>query len=319
MKANGHSREVSIRSVFSGALVPIDQVRAVIEAETDADRLADFDRQLEAASTIDRDNLERLNYWSELGLYSFHRLGQVIREEQESGKRRKKGRPKKSESVSHLTAAELFRQQSAKRFSENPVEKLSEYAHLQRESMLEITKAGATRYAIMGPAHVSNNTGGFEWFTPPKFLDAARAVMGRIELDPASSEVAQRTVQADRYYTIEDDGLLQPWFGNVWLNPPYAKALVVAFAERLADHFQDGTVSQAVALVNNATETKWFQGLAATAAMLCFPDGRIEYFDEFGESIGQPLQGQVLLYFGHRGDAFRKQFSSFGFCARPYR
>jgi hypothetical protein len=58
-----------------------------------------------------------------------------------------------------------------------------------------------------------------EWFTPAKYIAAARAVLGGIDLDPASNAIAQATVRAGRYYSKDDDGLAQPWHGRVWLNP----------------------------------------------------------------------------------------------------
>jgi len=74
--------------------------------------------------------------------------------------------------------------------------------------------------------HRAQGTGDNEWYTPTVYVEAARQVLGEIELDPASSEIAQRVVQAVDYFTIDLDGLKQPWFGKVWLNPPYAQPAI---------------------------------------------------------------------------------------------
>lgn len=159
-------------------------------------------------------------------------------------------------------------------------------------------------------AHVSQATGNNEWYTPPEYIEAARAVMGDIDCDPASSEKANRIVKAAIFYSIEDDGLRQRWQGRVWLNPPYAQPLIMQFAQRLIDGLDDG-VKEACVLVNNATETAWFQMFLERAQAVCFPKGRVRFLDPEG-SPGAPLQGQVIFYYGPNSERFFQIFARFG-------
>jgi ParB family chromosome partitioning protein len=161
--------------------------------------------------------------------------------------------------------------------------------------------------------HVSYNSGENEWYTPPEYLDAARELLGGIDLDPASSDAAQENVRAAEYYTADDDGLQHDWRGRVWLNPPYAAEPVSQFVHKLLDHYATGEVTAAILLVNNATETKWFQRAMRECAVICFPDGRIHFLDKDGTE-GQPLQGQALLYFGDDGKQFIETHKRFGEC-----
>ena len=161
-------------------------------------------------------------------------------------------------------------------------------------------------------AHVANNSGNNEWYTPPKFIELARQVMGGIDLDLATSEVANRVVQAPKIFTAEDDGRAQQWSGRVWMNPPYAQPLMGDFAEAVASKYESGEIEQACILVNNGTETQWFQRMLGAADAVCFPKTRIKFIDPDGNPSGAPLQGQAILYMGGNVAAFTSLFAEEG-------
>jgi len=163
--------------------------------------------------------------------------------------------------------------------------------------------------------HVTHNSGYNEWYTPPEIIEAVRDVMGGIDLDPASSDIANKVVRADRYYTAEQNGLLQEWYGRVWLNPPYSNPLITQFCMTLVSHYVTGKVQEACVIVNNATETKWFQALASVANAVCFPKSRIRFWSP-GKASLSPLQGQVIIYLGPNVDRFIKRFAPFGVVLR---
>jgi len=151
---------------------------------------------------------------------------------------------------------------------------------------------------------------GDEWYTTAEYVEAARAVMGEIDLDPASCAAAQEVVRAVLYYDKQDDGLhLQSeWSGRVWLNPPYSNPS--PFTDRAIEMYQAGKIDQCIILVNNATETRWFQRLLASYPA-CFLDRRISFWHP-GRSADGPRQAQVVFYLGQEWDRFVERFHSLG-------
>lgn len=158
-------------------------------------------------------------------------------------------------------------------------------------------------------AHVKNNSGQQEWYTPPAIIEAARRTMGGIDLDPASNVQAQEWIQAGSYYTRDDDGLLLSWGGKVWLNPPYEGKLIRAFVDKL---LSERGVEQAITLTNNATETAWGQRLLSLAGAVCFPAKRIRYLSPTGEK-NTGLQGQMICGFNVDRVRFKQEFEEFGY------
>jgi len=68
--------------------------------------------------------------------------------------------------------------------------------------------------------NIRHSSATVEHYTPPEIVEAARFTLGHIDLDPASCAKANTTVRANRWYGLVDNGYLQTWEGNVFLNPP---------------------------------------------------------------------------------------------------
>lgn len=165
---------------------------------------------------------------------------------------------------------------------------------------------------------VEVNSGENEWYTPAEYIEMARQVLGSIDLDPASSEAANRVVQAGQFFTHKSDGLKQEWRGNVWMNPPYAQPLISQFAGKLVDEHEAGNVASAIVLTNDCTDTGWFHRLATASSAICFIRGRIRFVSTDGEK-GTPTQGQAFFYFGQALDDFAAVFTKIGFVAEVRR
>jgi len=162
----------------------------------------------------------------------------------------------------------------------------------------------------------TEGTGEFERYTPKQYIEAARKVLGAIDLDPASNKQAQEWIQAEQFFTEKDDGLAQEWFGRVWLNPPYHRELAPKFIDRLVREFTAGRVTAAILLTNNSTETEWFYVALKACASICFTRGRINFHVPKGPDVS-PTQGQAFFYFGDDVAAFEREFASIGFGVRP--
>lgn len=131
------------------------------------------------------------------------------------------------------------------------------------------------------------------WLTPQFVLDA----LGSFDLDPCASTV-QPWPTASRCYTETDNGLLLPWEGRVWLNPPYSITLMTAFMRRMARH------NHGTALIFAKTETRlFFEHVWDKATALLFIRSRLHFHYPTGEmapyNSGAP---SVLIAYG-RDDA----------------
>lgn len=155
-------------------------------------------------------------------------------------------------------------------------------------------------------------TGENESYTPLIYIEAARKVLKRIDLDPATSEFGQGRVKAQKYYTAKDNALTKDWIGKIWMNPPYSQPLIYDFIKKAVSEYQKKNITEAIILTNNYTDTQWFHLIESVSSLLCFTKGRIKFEKEDG-SIAQAMNGQTFFYWGENEKIFTEIFLEFGF------
>lgn len=136
--------------------------------------------------------------------------------------------------------------------------------------------------------HQSANMKTDEWLTPPELLQQ----LGVFDLDPCSP-VNRPWDTALKHYTLEDNGLVLPWFGRVWLNPPYGREMA-QWLERMADH------ANGISLIFARTDTQAFhRSVFNKADSLLFIENRLTFYSSCG--IKAPHNGgapSVLIAYG---------------------
>lgn len=143
-----------------------------------------------------------------------------------------------------------------------------------------------------------------DWLTPPELIRAA----GPFDLDPCAHPSQPWATAATQFCLPEQNGLLLPWSGCVWCNPPYGRE-VKHWAKRLALH-GDGLF-----LVFARTETQALVPLwKHSAAMLFFANRLV-----FCRPDGTPQRGggapSLLAAFGEKNisrlERVREQFPGY--------
>lgn len=173
-----------------------------------------------------------------------------------------------------------------------------------------------TRYDFHGTT--SNSP---EHYTPTEWIERVKGVMGDIDIDPASSDVAQEVVQAKNYYTVESDGLSQEWHGRVFINPPGDKTgkIVRLFWSKLVLELVRNHVSEFIWLAFNISQLRtlqhpekpfMFDGNKTREVLenssVCVPSSRIHF------TARHPTRDSAFIYTGPNKDKFKELFGPHG-------
>lgn len=147
--------------------------------------------------------------------------------------------------------------------------------------------------------------------TPMFVIEAVREVLGRIDLDPASSAAANVRVGATRFFDgIERDGLKEDWHGRVFMNHPFSRAGNRKWIAKLAAEYASGRVTQACNITYVATSEVWFQPLIKRPQCFLYP--RTQYILPDGTETKMVPKGSVVTYFGRTPKLFTRVFAKYG-------
>jgi hypothetical protein len=100
--------------------------------------------------------------------------------------------------------------------------------------------------------------------TPKWLIDRLKP----FHLDPAAAVVRPWDC-AEVNWTV--DGLIRPWVGLVWLNPPFDRYIVGKWITKLAAH------GNGICLLHARTEAEWFEPVWQHAAGILFMADRIHF------------------------------------------
>ncbi len=150
-----------------------------------------------------------------------------------------------------------------------------------------------------------------EHYTPQYILDAVIACMGAIDLDPCSNSREIPNVPAARHYAVQENGLVQPWEGRVFLNPPFGHDVERWFS-KLYLEWSAGRTTEAVVWWKSATETAAWKTLTALSCRVCFPSARIRFTGPSGDDGPGPTFSPALFYVGGGPERFEKAFDGIG-------
>jgi len=146
-------------------------------------------------------------------------------------------------------------------------------------------------------SHHSSKIKNDEWLTPPEILKG----LGQFDLDPCAP-VIRPWDTAKNHYTIEDNGLLLPWNGRVFCNPPYGSETGY-WLDKLYDH------GNGIALIFARTETSvFFNFIWNSADSLLFIKGRLYFYHVDGSKAKYNSGGpSVLIAYGNNNSKILKE------------
>lgn len=122
------------------------------------------------------------------------------------------------------------------------------------------------------------------WSTPQEFFDKLDLIH-HFSLDVCATK---ENAKCSNFFTEEDDGLEQDWYGNVWMNPPYGRTIGL-WMKKAYEQFSHCNV---VCLVPARTDTAWWHEYAMKGEIE-FIRGRLKFG---GHKNNAPFPSAIVVF-----------------------
>lgn len=142
------------------------------------------------------------------------------------------------------------------------------------------------------------------WQTPDDLLDIITRHVD-ITLDPCAGP--ETSIGQEENYRLEDgdDGLEDPWFGTVFVNPPFS--YMDKWTQRVMEEKDNEDVNLIILLSADSTDVQsWWHGRVTEANYVWFSEGRIKFIDpDTGEQKNSPTAGTCLSFYGEISEGLK--------------
>lgn len=128
-----------------------------------------------------------------------------------------------------------------------------------------------------------------EWMTP-LWLFELLSQETSFDLDAAATD---DNTLCDKWYTKEDDGLIQKWQGNVFVNPPYSQ--MYKWVEKGCGEVLFGHADRVVMLVAARTDTRAWWNFIRYGEVRFLP-GRLKFEHTDGARFSAPFPSAVVIF-----------------------
>lgn len=131
-----------------------------------------------------------------------------------------------------------------------------------------------------------------EWYTPEYVFDALGC---RFDLDVASPEDVSKTHVPCTDWLFHDS-LNEPWFGFVWMNPPFGgRNSIEPWLDKFFSH------GNGIALTPDRTSAPWWQGAFSRCEVALHVKKKIRFLRPDGTEGKSPSTGTTLFACGTQG------------------